>query len=93
MRSSSVRHAAITAIMTLLFAALIAVVNANGHLAIRDGQGVERVVGLALIWRTIFDRLPPEAPALLSRGPLACGLILATIACAYVVVATLRLPE
>lgn len=88
------RHRAIgTAALTLILAALFALYNWRGEILARDGAGVERVVPLATLWTDFFARLPQRAPGLLGREPLAVGLVLAALALAYVVVATLRLPE
>ena len=88
------RHRAVgTAALTLALAGLLALFNWRGEIMARDSAGVERVVPLATIWTDFFARLPEHAPGVLGRAPLMVGLVLAALALAYVLVATLRLPE
>ena len=87
------RRAAGTAALTLVLAGLLALFNWRGAIMIRDGVGVERVVPLVTIWENFFARLPQRGPGVLGRDPLLVGLVLAALALAYVLVATIRLPE
>mgnify|MGYP001045237873 CR=1 FL=1 len=87
------RPATLTALLTLALAALFALVNWRGQITVRDGAGIERVVPLATIWETFFARLPQRVPGLLGRDALIVGLVVAVLALAYILVATIRLPE
>ena len=82
-----------TALLTALLVGIFVLGVARGRLVVRDGGGVERVVPVIDVWRVLLDRLPPQAPGLLARGPLLVLLALATLAAAYALVATLRLPR
>lgn len=82
-----------TALLTLALAGLLALVNWRLPLAIIDFTGGRRVVGLGTIWEAFFVRLPSATPGILGRTPLLAGLVVALFALAYIIVATLRLPE
>ena len=82
-----------TVLLTLALTGLLALANWWLPLAITDFAGGRRVVGLGTIWETFFARLPPAAPGILGRVPLLAGLVVALFALAYIIVATLRLPE
>ena len=87
------RRGAGTALLTGLLAGVFALGVARGRLVVRTGQGGERLVPIVDVWRALLDNLPPQAPGLLSRDLLLVLLVLAGIAGAYVLVATLRLPR
>lgn len=82
-----------TALLTAALAGAFALGVARGRLVVRDGGGGERVVPVVDVWRALLDKLPLQAPGLFERGPLLVLLALATLAAAYALVATLRLPR
>jgi hypothetical protein len=88
------RHRAVgTAALTLVLAGLLALFNWLGAIRVRGAEGIERTIPLATLWDVFFERLPRHVPGILGREPLAIGLVLATLALAYVIAATIRLPE
>jgi hypothetical protein len=88
------RHrAAGTAALTLVLAGLLALFNWRGEIDVRGAEGIERSMPLATLWDVFFERLPRHVPGILGRDPLTIGLVLATLALAYVLAATIRLPE
>ncbi len=87
------RRALVTAALTLALAGGFVLANQRLRLDVRDGGGFERTVPLATLWGAFFERLPSAAPGILRQGPLVAGLVVATLALAYVFVATLRLRE
>lgn len=92
-RARRIRRATVTAGLTLALAGAIFLANRGAILAVQDGQGFARTVPVATLWRDFFARLPRDVPGILGPGPLAAGLVVATLALAYILVATLRLPE
>lgn len=92
-KGRAIRRATVTAGLTLALAGAIFLLNRGAILDVQDGQGFARTVPVATLWRDFFARLPREAPGILGPGPLAAGLVVATLALAYLLVATLRLPE
>ncbi len=88
--------AIITALLTVALAGLLAFAAERGEVIVRvprDNVWLYYPASVAGIWRALLDRLPPEAPGLLERGPLTILLALAGLAFAYAIVATLRLPR
>ena len=82
-----------TAALTLALAGLLALFNWRGAITVRGAEGVERTIALGTLWDIFFVRLPRHIPGILGRGPLTIGLALAMLTLAYVIVATLRLPD
>ncbi len=90
------RPGVVTALLTVALAGLFAFAAERGEVIVRvprDNVWLYYPASVAGIWRALLDRLPPEAPGLLERGPLAILLALAGLAFAYAIVATLRLPR
>ena len=88
------RHrAAGTAALTLVLAGLLALFNWRGAIVVRGAEGIERTIALTTLWDVFFERLPRHVPGILGRGPLTIGLVLAALSLAYLIAATLRLPE
>lgn len=75
--------------LTMAFAFIVAF----ARLPVRDGSGAIRTMRVLDVWLALLDHLPPEAPAWLSRGPLAVALLAAMVALAYALVATLQLRD
>jgi hypothetical protein len=92
-RFPRLRGALFTLLGTLGLAGLLALSNSLVSLVTYDGAGIEQTVPIADIWQRFFARLPQGAPGILSTTPLLIALIVAFISLAYVLVATLRLPE
>ena len=87
------RHRALgTALLTGLLAGAFALGVARGEVTVRGGQGGRRVMPIVDVWGAFLDRLPPQAPDWVSRELMLILLVLAGIAFAYVLAATLRLP-
>lgn len=84
---------ALTALLTAALAGLFALGVAWGRVAVRVGEAEWRALPVADVWRAPLDHLPPQAPDLLGRGVLMGLLALAVPALAYVLAATLRLPD
>ncbi len=82
-----------TLLGTLALAGLLALSNSLVSLVTYDAAGVERTVPIADIWQRFFARLPQGAPGILGTTPLLIALVVAFLSLAYVLVATLRLPE
>ncbi len=83
----------LTLLATLALAGLLALSNSLVSLVTHDATGNERTVSIADIWQHFFARLPQGAPGILTTTPLLIALIVAFLSLAYVLVATLRLPE
>jgi hypothetical protein len=83
----------LTLLGTLALAGIMALSNSLVSLDTYDAAGNERVVLIADIWQRVFARLPRSAPGILSTTPLLIALSVAFLSLAYVLVATLRLPE
>src|SRR5215212_3341590 len=82
-----------TAALTLALAGLLALFNWRGEITVRGSEGVERTIALTTLWDILFVRLPGHVPGILGRTPITIGLVLATLALAYLIAATIRLPE
>lgn len=78
-----------TTALTVVFATIVAF----ARLPVRDSNGAIRTMRILDVWLALLDHLPPEAPAWLSRGPLTVALLLAMVALAYALVATLQLRD
>lgn len=91
-RALLARRGFVTATLTLLLAGLFALGIRFGVITVRDSAGVYRRMAIRAVWLALLDHLPAAAPGLLSRGPLLVLLIVAVVAMAYAIVATLRLP-
>lgn len=89
----AVRQRLITLLLTCALAGVLALAASFGQLTTYNAAGEERATPIVAIWQAFFDRLPREAPGILSATPLLIGLVVAILALAYVLVATLRLPE
>ncbi|MDP9371319.1 MAG: hypothetical protein M3Q65_02450 [Chloroflexota bacterium] len=90
------RSGVVTALLTVALAALFALAVDRGRIVVRVPRGdvwEYRAMPIAAVWHTLLDRLPPEAPGLFNRDLLTVLLMLAGLASAYVIVATLRLPR
>lgn len=87
------RRGLITLLLALALAGVLALGASFGQITTRNAAGEERTTPIVAIWRAFFDRLPREAPGILSATPLLIGLVVAILTLAYVLVATLRLPE
>ena len=83
----------LTLLGTLAVAGILALSNSLASLVTYDANGIARTVPIADIWQRFFERLPTGAPGILSTTPLLIALIVAFLSLAYVLVATLRLPE
>ena len=81
-----------TLLLTLALAGLLALANWLLPITVYDVDRNSRVVGAGAIWAAFFTHLP-AAPAILGHTPLLLGLVVAIVALAYVLVATIRLPE
>ena len=92
-RAPRLRGPLLTLFGTLAVAGTLALGNSLISLATYDGAGVERTIPIADIWQRFFARAPAAAPGILGTTPLLIALIVACLAVAYVLVATLRLPE
>jgi len=95
MRSSKLTRGHIlgTALLTLALAGLLALANWLLPITIYDIDRNSRVLGAGAVWEALFTQLPAAAPDILGRTPLLLGLVVAIVALAYVIVATMRLPE
>src|SRR4051794_6972540 len=82
-----------TAALTLALAGLLALFNWRGTITVHGSEGSERTIALTTLWDILFVRLPRHVPGILGREPLTIGLVLATLALAYLIAATIRLPE
>jgi hypothetical protein len=82
-----------TLLLTLAFAGVLALANWRLPITIYDIDRNSRVVRAGTIWEAFFTHLPAAAPKILSQTPLLIGLVVAIVALAYVIVATIRLPE
>jgi hypothetical protein len=82
-----------TLLLTLALAGILALANWLLPITIYDLDRNSRVVRAGTIWEAFFTRLPAAAPKILSQTPLLIGLVVAIVALAYVIVATIRLPE
>jgi hypothetical protein len=87
------RGASTTTLLTLLLAALLAGGVAIGRIPVRDASGTWRVRRVAEVWGAMLENLPAGAPAFLGREVLLVGIVIAVLAGAYAIVATLRLPQ
>lgn len=92
-RAPRLRGPLLTLLGTLALAGVLALSNSLVSLITYDAAGVQRTVPIADIWQRFFARLPQGAPGILSTTPLLIALIVAFLTLAYVLVATLRLPE
>lgn len=92
-RTPRLRGRLLTLLGTLAVAGLLALGNSIVALSTYDAAGNERTIPIADIWQRFFARLPQGAPGILSTIPLLLALIVAFLALAYTLVATLRLPE
>jgi hypothetical protein len=82
-----------TALLTLALGALFVLIARLLRLTVYGALGFEYVVAPADLWRLFLARLPSPMPGILGPTPLAVGLVVATLALAYMIAATLRLPE
>lgn len=82
-----------TLLLTLAFAGVLALANWLLPITIYDFDRSSRILRAGAIWEAFFTHLPASAPGILGRTPLIFGLVVAIIALAYVIVATIRLPE
>ena len=82
-----------TLLLTLAFAGLLALANWLLPITTYDIDRNSRVLGAGAVWAAFFAHLPAETPGILGRTPLLLGLVVAIVALAYVIVATIRLPE
>lgn len=92
-RAPRLRGGLLTLLGTLALAGLLALSNSLVSLVTYDAAGTERTLPIADIWQRFFARLPQGAPGILGTIPLLIALIVAFLALAYALVATLRLPE
>ena len=92
-RSSPWRRGLVTALLTALLFGVFALAVARGEVVLRGGQRIGRTMRIVDVWRALLDNLPPQAPGWLGREVLLVLLALAGVAMAYVLVATLRLPD
>jgi len=92
-RAPHLRGTSLTLLGTLALAGLLALSNSFVSLVTYDATGTERTIPIADIWQRFFARLPQGVPGILSTTPLLIALIAAFLSLAYVLVATLRLPE
>lgn len=92
-RAPRLRGLLLTLLSTLALAGLLALSNSLVSLVTYAAAGNERTVPIADIWQRFFARLPQGAPGILTTTPLLIALIVAFLSLAYVLVATLRLPE
>ncbi len=86
------KRAISTALLTVLLAALLALVNWRLPISIIDSTGTQQRVPLGTIWEAFFAHLPFALPGILARPTFLISLPLAALALAYIIVATLRLP-
>ncbi|HEY8600592.1 MAG TPA: hypothetical protein VIL85_19305 [Thermomicrobiales bacterium] len=95
MRSSRLTHGRLigTLLLTMALAGLLALANWRLPITVYDLDRNSRVLSAGAIWTAFFTHLPTAAPGILGRTPLLLGLVVAIVALAYVLVATLRLPE
>ena len=89
----AVRRGLVPVLLTAGVAGLIVLAVARGHLVVRDGVGLERVVPVSEVWGRLLERLPVGVPGLPGREAFVFLLALAGVAAAYTLVATLRLPN
>lgn len=82
-----------TILLTLALAGVLALANWLLPITVYDLDRNSRVLGAGAIWEAFFTHLPAAAPGILGRTPLLLGLVVAIVALAYVIVATIRLPE
>jgi hypothetical protein len=87
------RRGLVTALLTALLFGVFALGVARGEVVLHGGQGIGRTMRIVDIWRELLDNLPPQAPGWLGREVLLALLVLGGVAMAYVLVATLRLPD
>lgn len=92
-RAPRLRGPLLTLLGTLSLAGLLALSNSLVSLVTYDAAGVQRTVPIVDIWQRFFTRLPQGAPGILSTIPLLIALVMAFLTLAYVLVATLRIPE
>lgn len=89
----TLRQGLITLLLTCALAGMLALATSFGYLTTHNAVGEERTIPIVAIWQAFFARLPQDAPGILSATPLLLGLVVAILTLAYVLVATLRLPE
>jgi len=95
MRSSKLTrgHLLGTALWTLALAGILALANWLLPITTYDIDRNSRVREAGSVWEALFTHLPAAAPVILGRTPLLLGLVVAIVALAYMIVATIRLPE
>ncbi len=79
--------------LTLALAGILALANWLLPITTYDIDRNSRIVGAGSVWEALFTHLPAAAPVILGRTPLLLGLVVAIVALAYMIVATIRLPK
>lgn len=82
-----------TALWTLALAGILALANWLLPITTYDIDRNSHVREAGSVWEALFTHLPAAAPVILGRTPLLLGLVVAIVALAYMIVATIRLPE